>query len=87
MVDYAADALFVYTADTKHLIKPVQNNSLGTRITPVAFETLTQTPQKLLKGVDHVVVAGSLEVIKEKTGACSSGIISTNRSTFSFFSL
>jgi uncharacterized hydrophobic protein (TIGR00271 family) len=65
MVDYAADALFVYTADTKHLIDPVQNNSAGSHITPVAFKALTQKPQDQLAGVDHVVVAGSLDVIKE----------------------
>ena len=65
MVEYVAAALFVYTEDTKHLIEPVQNNSSGTRITPISFEDLTQTPQEHLEGVDHVVVAGSLDVIKE----------------------
>ena len=65
MVEYVAAALFVYTDNTKHLIKPVQNNSSGTRITTVAYEALTQTPQEHLEGVDHVVVAGSLDVIKE----------------------
>jgi uncharacterized hydrophobic protein (TIGR00271 family) len=65
MAEYVATALFVYTDDTKHLIKPLQNNSSGTRITAVAFDTLIQTPQEQLEGVKHVVVAGSLEVIKE----------------------
>ena len=65
MVEYVAAALFVYTEDTKHLIDPVQNNSAGTRISPVAFEALIQSPQVQLKGVEHVVVAGSLDVIKE----------------------
>ena len=65
MDEYVGDALFVYTDDTKHLIDPVQNNSAGTRITAVAFDTLVQSPQTQIEGVDHVVVAGSLEVIKE----------------------
>ena len=64
MTEYVAAALFVHTDDTKHLIKQLQDNSLGTRITAVAFDDFIQTPQKQLEGVDHVVVAGSSEVIK-----------------------
>jgi uncharacterized hydrophobic protein (TIGR00271 family) len=65
MAEYVASALFVYTDDTKHLTKQLQNNSLGTRITTVAFKALTQAPQEHLDGVGHVVVAGSLDAIKE----------------------
>jgi uncharacterized hydrophobic protein (TIGR00271 family) len=65
MTAYVTSALFVHTQDTTHLIKPLQNNSSGTRITPVAFDALMQTPQEQLEGVDHVVVAGPLDVIKE----------------------
>jgi diacylglycerol kinase family enzyme len=65
MAEYVTAALFVYTDDTKHLIEPVQNNSAGSRITAVEFDALMQTPQEHLAGVDHVVVAGSLDVIKE----------------------
>ncbi len=65
MTEYVTSALFVHTEDTTRLIKPLQNNSSGTRITPVAFDALMQTPQKQLEGVDHVVVAGPLDVIKE----------------------
>jgi uncharacterized hydrophobic protein (TIGR00271 family) len=65
MSEYVNSALFVHTEDTKHLIKPLQNNSSGTRITSVAFDTLMQTPQKQLEGVDHVVVSGPPDVIKE----------------------
>lgn len=65
MTEYVSAALFVYSDDTKHLIQPLQNNSSGTRITPVAFDALMQTPQVQLEGVDHVVVAGSLDTIKE----------------------
>ncbi|MEE4261374.1 MAG: TIGR00341 family protein [Desulfobacteraceae bacterium] len=65
MTEYVCSALFVNTDDTKQLIKPLQNNSSGTRITSVAFDALMQAPQQQLEGVDHVVVAGSLDVIKE----------------------
>jgi uncharacterized hydrophobic protein (TIGR00271 family) len=65
MTEYVSSALFVYTDDTKHLIKPLQNNSSGTSITSVAFDALMQAPQQQLEGVDHVVVAGPLDVIKE----------------------
>ena len=65
MTEYVSSALFVYTDNTKHLIKPLQNNSSGTRITPVAFDALMQRPQKHLEGIDHLVVAGPLDVIKE----------------------
>ena len=65
MTEYVSSALFVYTDDTKHLIEPLQNNSSGTRITSVSFDALIKTPQAQLEGVDHVVVAGSLDVIKE----------------------
>ena len=65
MAEYVASALFVYTDDTKYLTKPLQNHSSGTRITSVAFDSLMQTPQEQLEGVDHVVVAGPLDAIKE----------------------
>jgi uncharacterized hydrophobic protein (TIGR00271 family) len=65
MTEYVTSALFVYTDDRKHLIKSLQNNSSGTQITSVAFDALMQTPQAQIEGVDHVVVAGPLDVIKE----------------------
>jgi len=65
MTEYVSSALFVYTSDTAHLIEPLQNNSSGTRITAVAFDALIQAPQARFEGVNHVVVAGPLDVIKE----------------------
>jgi hypothetical protein len=38
MTEYVTSALFVHTEDTTRLIKPLQNNSLGTQITSVAFD-------------------------------------------------
>jgi uncharacterized hydrophobic protein (TIGR00271 family) len=64
MTEYVTSALFVHTQDTIRLIKPLQNNSTGTRITPVAFDALMQNPQEQLEGIGHVVVAGPLDVIK-----------------------
>ena len=82
MSEYVAAALFVHTDDTKNLIKQLQNNASGTRVTPVAFEALMRSPKARLEGVEHVVVAGSLEVIKEMmrlaaTHHYSMGIIPT----------
>jgi uncharacterized hydrophobic protein (TIGR00271 family) len=65
MTDFVTSALFVHTQDTTRLIKAVQNNSVGTRITPIEFDALMQNPQEQLEGVGHVVVAGSLDVIKQ----------------------
>ena len=64
MTDHCTTALFVYTNKTSHLIKRVEDNAFGTRITPLAFDTFVQKPETLLEGVDHVVVAGSLSVLK-----------------------
>jgi len=64
MTEYVTSALFVHTEDATHLIEPLQNNSAGARITPVAFDAFMQSPQAQLAGVDHVVVAGPLDVIK-----------------------
>jgi hypothetical protein len=65
MNEYVTAALFVCTDDTKHLLKQLQKNASGTRITAVKFDDLMQSPQTQLEGVEHVVVAGSLDVIKE----------------------
>jgi uncharacterized hydrophobic protein (TIGR00271 family) len=65
MSEYVTAALFVHTDDTKHLIEQLQNNFSGTRITPVAFDAFMQSLQARLEGVDHVVVAGPLDVIKQ----------------------
>lgn len=65
MTDYVSSALFVYTDDTIHLIDQLQNNSSNTRITSVKFDALIQNPQNHLEGINHVVVAGALDVVKE----------------------
>ncbi len=40
MTGYVDSALFVYTQDTKDLIKRLQDNPFGVKITPVSFDTL-----------------------------------------------
>jgi len=65
MTEYVTSALFVYTDDTIPYIKRLQDNSSNTRITSVAYDALIQKPKAMIEGVDHVVVAGSFEVIKE----------------------
>jgi len=65
MAAYVTSALFVHTEDTAHLIEPLQNNSAGTSVTPVVFDAFMQSPHAQLTGVDHVVVSGPLEVVKQ----------------------
>ena len=68
MRDHVDSALFVYTHDTKNLIKRLQNNPFGVKITSVAFDTIMHDPEELLDGVGHVVVSGALDVIKTVLG-------------------
>lgn len=68
MKDHVDSALFVYTRDTKDLIKRLQNNPFGVKITSVAFDTLMRDPEGLLDGVGHAVVSGALDVIKTVLG-------------------
>ncbi len=68
MTDHVDSALFVYTQDTKNLIKLLQNNPFGVKITPVAFDTIMHDPEELLDGAGHVVVSGALDVIKTVLG-------------------
>ena len=65
MTDHVSSALYVYTKETEPLIKRLQSNSFGTTITPVAIDDLLENPQERLAGTSHVVVAGTLDVIKQ----------------------
>ena len=64
MKQYVSDALFVHTTDTTHLLDRLQNHVSQAAITPVMIDALMADPQKMLTGVDHVVVCGSLETIR-----------------------
>jgi len=65
VANYVDIALFIYTLETKHLIEPLQENSFGVKITSVAFDVLMEDPENELEGIEHLVVSGSLNVIKE----------------------
>ncbi|MBT3254934.1 MAG: DUF389 domain-containing protein [Deltaproteobacteria bacterium] len=65
MTDHVSSALYVYTKETEPLIKRLQSNSFGATITPVAIDDLVQNPQERLVGTSHVVVSGTLDVIKQ----------------------
>lgn len=64
MTGHVSSALFIYTNNTVHYIRQMEDNPFGTLITPIAFDTIIEKPETLLEGVDHVVVAGSLSVLK-----------------------
>lgn len=68
MTDHVEFALFVYTRDTEYLIERLQDNPFGVKITSLAFDSLMQDPERSLEGVDHLVVSGTLNVIKEVLG-------------------
>ncbi|RLI68438.1 MAG: hypothetical protein DRP02_12580 [Candidatus Gerdarchaeota archaeon] len=68
MTDHVGFALFVYTRDTEYLIERLQDNPFGIKITSLAFDSLMQDPERSLEGVDHLVVSGTLNVIKEVLG-------------------
>nr|WP_319396768.1 DUF389 domain-containing protein [uncultured Desulfobacter sp.] len=65
MTDYVRSAAFIHTADTKRFAVDLQENLCGTQITPLAFDDVVREPEKLLRGVGHVVVSGPLQTIKE----------------------
>ena len=64
MKQYVSDALFVHTTDTAHLLDRLKNHVSQAAITPVMIDALMADPQKMLTGVDHVVVCGTLETIR-----------------------
>jgi len=64
MNDHVSSALFVYTSESLHFRERLLSNTLGTEINPVAFDALMADPASFLGDVGHVVVSGSLDVIK-----------------------
>ncbi|NOQ15853.1 MAG: TIGR00341 family protein [Methyloprofundus sp.] len=64
MTAYVQTALFVYTDTTQCLMTELCDNEFATKITPLALDKLLQKPQRHLKNVKHVVIAGSLTDIK-----------------------
>jgi uncharacterized hydrophobic protein (TIGR00271 family) len=84
MTDYISSALFVHTKDTEYLCEMLRSNPGGVNITPVEFEVLMQNPQAMLEDIDHIVVSGSMSVIKTilnlaATYGFSVGLVPTGR--------
>ena len=65
MSDHVASALFVFTEESASFVDPLQKNSLGVSVTPVAYKTLRQNPAVILQEADHVVLSGNMAFLKE----------------------
>jgi len=65
MPDYFPSALFIYTEEGMAFAEPLRDNSLGARVDSVSYETLKKDPAAALKDVNHVVISGNLEFLKE----------------------
>ena len=68
MTGYVASALFIYSQESDQLLDRLRGNTFGAEITPVEFTVFQQDPTTLLRGVEHVIVSGSLEEIKTVIG-------------------
>jgi uncharacterized hydrophobic protein (TIGR00271 family) len=65
MPDYVERALYIYSEEYESYIEPVQNNPFGVQITPISFAAFREDQEALFVDLEHVVVSGPLEVIKE----------------------
>jgi len=65
LADHVASALFVFTEESASLADPLQKNSLGVSVTPVAYENVRQNPADVLGGADRVVISGNMAFLKE----------------------
>ena len=65
MDNYVDSALFVYTDEGASYIEPLEQNSMGTAVTPVPYETVQQNPDEYLQHHDHIVLSGSIAFLKE----------------------
>ena len=65
MSGYFSSVLFVHTDEALAFVEPLQANSVGSAVTPVPFEVLSENPADTLKNVDHVVLAGDISFLKE----------------------
>lgn len=58
-------ALFVYSDDSEDLVTPLKENSYGVTVTAVAYADFIAQPDRHLQNVEHVVVSGSIKIIKK----------------------
>lgn len=64
MSDYFERVLYIYSEKNESYIEPIQNNPFDVQITPVSYAEFLKDQEALLVDVEHVVVSGTLEVIK-----------------------
>ena len=65
MADYVSSALFIYSKEGYEFASRITENSHGVKITPVPIETLLDSEKEYLQNRQHVVVCGSLNIIKK----------------------
>lgn len=65
MADYVKKALFVFETDSEYLCQDLKENPFGVEITCVGIEQLGDRLQVGPEVIEHVVVAGSVDLIKK----------------------
>jgi diacylglycerol kinase family enzyme len=64
MQDYVSAVLFVHAIETEHLVERLRDHPSHASIKPVLFDALMADPERVLTGVEHVVVSGPMDAIK-----------------------
>ena len=64
METYVKKALFVYSEEGEMFVPLLLENTLGVKITVVAYNDFVKNQEKSIKDYNHVVVSGSFAVIK-----------------------
>ena len=65
MSDYVDTALFLYDPADQNLLKKLENNACGVRITAVSLQRWLAESEQVFDGVNHVVIAASMGRIKQ----------------------
>ena len=65
MANHVPSALFIFSEEGREYVEKVRDNPHGTQLTSVSIETLLANETEYLPMCDHVVVCGSLDVIKK----------------------
>ena len=68
MASHVDAAVFIYTEHSRDIVEQVQDNSYGTSITAIDFDSLTRNPRDVLEEAGHVVIAARVPVIKTVLG-------------------
>jgi len=65
MADYVSSALFIYSEEGREFVAKIAENSHGVDITPVPVKVLLDSEKEYLQDCLHVVVCGSIHIIKK----------------------